>query len=118
MIHTMKRDVIYDLDGSFSQVFDGIKRDSATIVHGFPHILAYNQDKCPLSPNSADWDDAVMCNSEVTIRRVMFGNLQNKQLFVSQSQKAAQLPDLSAIFAANSSSDQYSSVTSQGFLAM
>jgi hypothetical protein len=37
----VKRDVIYDTDGSFSLRFDGNPQDNATIVHGWPHIAAY-----------------------------------------------------------------------------
>ena len=38
----LKRDVIYDLDGSLSRAFDNTTRTSATIVHGFPHIALSN----------------------------------------------------------------------------
>ncbi len=34
----MKRDVVYDLDGSLSASFDGATRTSATIVSNFAHI--------------------------------------------------------------------------------
>jgi hypothetical protein len=83
MIH-MKRDVIYDLDGSLSQLFDGANRTSATIVYGFPHIANYNQATCPKSSTPENWDNAVMCGPTITIRRVLFGNIINHQLFVSQ----------------------------------
>lgn len=79
----MKRDVIYDLDGSFSLKFDGQSRASGTIVHGWPHIAAFNQNTCPTATTASDWDDAVMCGPTVTIRRVMFTNALNKDLFNS-----------------------------------
>ena len=78
-IGILKRDVIYDLDGSLSQKFDGSTRTSATIVHGFPHIKAYNPSTCPAPTTSSDWDGAVMCDHTVTIRRVMFGLLLPSQ---------------------------------------
>lgn len=40
MIGFDKRCVIYDLDGSLSNKFDGQSRASGTIVHGWPHIIA------------------------------------------------------------------------------
>jgi len=83
-IGILKRDVIYDLDGSLSQKFDGTSRASATIVHGFPHIAATNQADCPPPTTAANWDGAVMCGPSITIRRVMFGSLQNTQLFNNQ----------------------------------
>lgn len=85
----MKRDVIYDLDGSFSQLFDGTNRTSATIVYGFPHIATYNQNTCPKATSPSSWDNAVMCGPTITIRRVLFSNIINHQLFVSSNQKAA-----------------------------
>ena len=86
----LKRDVIYDLDGSFSQKFDGTTRSSATIVHGFPHLKVHNQNgDCPVATTPTDWDDAIMCGPTVSIKRVMFTNLQNKQLFDANFMKAA-----------------------------
>lgn len=114
----MKRDVIYDLDGSLAPLFDGVNRTSATIVYGFPHIAQYNQNTCPQATNASAWDNAVMCGPTVTIRRVLFGNIINHQLFVSQLQKAAELPNINATFAANSNDTLYSAVPSQGFQAM
>ena len=80
----MKRDVIYDLDGSLSHLFDGTNRSSATIVYGFPHIANTNQNLCPYASVASAWDNAVMCGPAATIRRVLFGNIINKQLFMSQ----------------------------------
>lgn len=84
----MKRDVIYDLDGSFVSKFDNKSRASATIVWGFPHIANSNQGDCPSATYPAAWDNAVMCGANITIRRVLFSNIINHQLFVSQLQKA------------------------------
>lgn len=96
-IGALKRDVIYDTDGSLSQKFDGTSRASGTIVQGFPHIATTNTADCP-SPSSvstpADWDNAVMCGPAITIRRVMFGQLLNKQLFHNQFIKAVELSNI------------------------
>jgi hypothetical protein len=91
MIGALKRDIIYDLDGSFAAQFDGTPRASATIVHGFPHIAAYNQNTCPSASTPGDWDDAVMCGPTETLRRVMFSNMIDWQLFNGQYLKAVQL---------------------------
>lgn len=85
----LKRDVIYDLDGSLSQKFDSTSRASGSIVHGFPHIKHSNPSTCPIATSSGDWDGAVMCGPTITIRRVMFGNLRNQQLFNNQYIKLA-----------------------------
>ncbi len=114
----IKKDVIYDLDGSFSSVFDGKNRTSGTIVWNFPHIATYNGNACPRATNTAAWDNAVMCDQTVTIKRVLFGNIINKQLFVSQQQKAAELPSISSPFDPNSTAAFYSNITSEGFQAM
>jgi hypothetical protein len=36
----MKRNIIYDLDATFSAPFNGGTRTSATIVYNFPHIAS------------------------------------------------------------------------------
>lgn len=71
----VKKDVIYDTDGSLSSAFDGMTRTRGTIVSNYPHIAQYNQNKCPSSPNAAKWDNAIMCNQDITIRRIYFTNL-------------------------------------------
>ena len=79
-IGILKRDVIYDLDGSLSQLFDGTTRSSGgTVVQGFPHIAHYNPSTCPAPSTAGNWDGAVMCDHTVTIRRVMFGLLLPSQ---------------------------------------
>jgi len=113
----LKRDVIYDVDGSFSTLFDGTTRASGTIVHGFPHITYNNSQVCPQATHPGDWDNAVMCGPTVTIRRVLFTNIINHQLFVSQLQKAALLSSINTTLASDISISQYSAVPSFGFIA-
>jgi hypothetical protein len=88
----LKRDVIYDLDASFSSSFDGGVRNSATIVSGWPHIGAHA--KCLNATISTNWDGAYMCDQSVTIRRVAFGALQVPQNFKSQLMHIYQMTDL------------------------
>ena len=87
----LKRDVIYDLDASLSSKFDNVARTSATIVYGWNHIANYNQNTCPLATNKAAWDNAIMCDQSVSIKRVVFTNLVNAQLFKDQFIKTAEL---------------------------
>lgn len=104
-IGILKRDVIYDLDGSLSQKFDGTTRSSGTIVQGFPHIKAYNPSTCPPPSAVGNWDGAVMCGPTVTIRRVMFGNLRNQQLFNNQYIKIAELANINDVTPVNATAD-------------
>jgi hypothetical protein len=71
----VKKDVIYDLDGSLSMAFDGTTRTSGTIVQNYPHIGRYNQNNCPPATVAAAWDNTIMCNQNVKIRRIYFTNL-------------------------------------------
>lgn len=93
----LKRDVIYDLDGSLSQAFDGTARSSGTIVWGYPHIAAYNNNTCPFARNSSGWDNAVMCGPTVSVRRVGFTNLGKHQDFAGQFMKAAELSSATSV---------------------
>lgn len=88
----VKKDVIYDTDGSFSQVFDGsTARTSGTIVRNYPHIARYNQNKCPPATDSSLWDNTIMCNQDITICRIFFTNLLDKSNFLLQDMKIIQL---------------------------
>ena len=101
MISILKRDVIYDTDGSFSQLFDGTSRPSATIVHGWPHITVFNNNTCPPATNPSNWDGSVMCDSTVTVRRVIFTNMQEHQLFNAQDMKATELQAITDLVSSN-----------------
>jgi hypothetical protein len=90
----LKRDVIYDTDGSLSYAFDRRNRTSATIVYGYPHIALSNPTVCPRANSSADWDDAVMCDSSVTMRRVVFTNMGTHQDFAGQMMKTTELANI------------------------
>lgn len=87
----LKRDVIYDLDGSLSYAFDQTTRASGTIVHGFPHIASSNPTLCPQALLPSGWDGAVMCGPTVTLRRAIFTNLAKHQDFAAQNLRATEI---------------------------
>ena len=44
----LKRCIVWDQDGSFSQAFDGSTRSSGgAIMHGWNHIKQFHQSTCP-----------------------------------------------------------------------
>lgn len=87
----MKRDIIYDLDGSLSNVFDGTSRASGTIVSNFNHIAKYNQNNCPPATTPLLWDNAIMCNQNVQLRRIFFRNLMPFNTFDNTAMRVLEL---------------------------
>ncbi len=89
----MKRDVIYDLDASLAIPFDGngISRTSATIVSNWPHIANYQNSRCVSSSIPSKWDNAILCDQTVTIRRIFITNALNVNDFNNQFMKVGQL---------------------------
>lgn len=71
----LKRDVVYDLDGSFSSAFDGTSRSAGAITSYWPHIHLDNPTVCPNATTPSRWDNAIFCDSSLTVRRVMFTNV-------------------------------------------
>lgn len=110
-IGTLKRNVIYDTDGSLSSSFDGTQRvGGGAILYNFPHIA---QNPACLAPtDSTLWDNAVYCDSTVAVRRVVFANLLIKQNFKSQKIHAQQIDNITDFVPANSTNDTYTSATS------
>lgn len=90
----IKRDIIYDLDGSLSQVFDSQVRTNGTITHYWPHMHHDNPTDCPNATNMAKWDDAIMCTGSLYVRRVKFGNMIPHQDFKVLKMKAAQVASI------------------------
>lgn len=101
----MKRDVIYDLDASLAASFDGntIGRTSATIVSNWPHIASYQQSRCVNSTSPAKWDNAIICDQTVTIRRIFITNALNLNDFNNQFIKVAQLNNIDQVLDYNTS---------------
>lgn len=108
----MKRDIIYDLDGSLSLAFDGNVRTSATILHKYPHISTYHQSNCLQPSTAANWDNAIICDKNITIRRVMFTNLLNLALFKNQQMKVMEIASINQTLNPNMSTTLYSAVES------
>ena len=70
-----KRDIIYDSDGSISKYFDGINRTKTTIVAKYPHIYSDNPNHCFTPSNASLWDNNLLCDNSLIIRRIMFTNI-------------------------------------------
>jgi hypothetical protein len=92
-----KRDIIYDEDASLAIPFDGNYRNrtSATIVNNYIHIALYQQNNCVSAPNGTKWNNALMCDQTAIVRRVMFTNLQNPNVFKRQIMKVLYLTNAS-----------------------
>jgi hypothetical protein len=103
----MKRDVLYDTDGSLSQAFDASTRASSAIIHSYNHIASYYQNFCPPANSPSSWDNSIMCNSSVTIRRVAFTNPVDPRLFKAQGMKVMPIFDINQAINPNISSTFY-----------
>ena len=88
-----KREIIYDTDASLSRSFDGgsASRTSATIVYGYTHLAA--EAACSPSNATSKWDNALACDQSVTVRKVMFTNFINKELFQRTPMKVERIVD-------------------------
>jgi len=109
----LKRDVIYDADCSFCSKFDSVSRTNATITYGYNHIASYHADKCPPALNPSQWDNAIMCDQTITIRRVWFTNLAPVANFRSQFMLAAELADINQTVALKPPISQYSNISTR-----
>lgn len=96
----MKRDVIYSLDNSLALPFDGITagRNSSTIVSNFNHIANYHQANCRPASEEIKWDNAILCDQTITIRRIFFTNAINSNTFSGQLMKVKQISSLAEVF--------------------
>ena len=108
----IKRDIIYDTDGSLSLVFDGTARPSGTLIYGYNHIKNFHQSTCPSATDPVLWDNLLMCDSSQVIRMVGFTNLINKQYFSGKSMKVTKLTNIDEIVSPAIAASQYTSVTS------
>ena len=88
----LKRDIIYDLDGTFTSAFDGSSRSSAAIVYSFPHLE--QESACLPATTASEWDSTLACDQTVTIRRVMFTNIEPDYTFKWTPLKAQVLADV------------------------
>ena len=69
----VRRQIIYDLDGTFSEGFDGTSRSAATIMDNFKHIE--DEPDCHNPTDTNVWEDTLICDDSVPIRKIMFQNM-------------------------------------------
>lgn len=73
----LRREIIFDLDGSFSNnEFDGVSRSSATVLNNFKHIE--DEPDCTNPNDQSIWEDTLVCDSSLPLRKVIFDNMINK----------------------------------------
>lgn len=107
----LKRCLVHDADGSFSQAFDGATRSSGgTIMHGFNHIKAFHQSTCPEATTASQWDSTIFCDSTEIVRRVVFTNMLSASRFIGQPFKATELASINDTTPDNISATLYTSV--------
>lgn len=98
----LKRQIVYDTDGSFSSPFNTLPRTSATIVTNFKHIAS--EAGCSSSNNPGLWDNALVCDQTVKIRKVKFTNLREKSIFMNTPIKIQKLSDINQVVPVDSTS--------------
>lgn len=70
----LKKEIIYDLDGSFTNgKIDNLIRTRATVVADLGYIL--NEPGCAKINNTYAWDSVAVCNQNVAVRKVTFMNI-------------------------------------------
>ena len=79
----LKRDVIYDEDGSLAPLFN-MTTPQATLIWGYAHIAKEELDLCNPSDLS-QLSGYLLCEEQITIRRIYFTNLKNKSSSASSS---------------------------------
>ena len=89
----LKRQIIYDLDGSLSKSFNSLSRTSGTIVGNFRHLA--DDPVCTPATTPSVWDNALVCDETAQVRRVMFTNLGSMGLFASTPMKIQLISDVS-----------------------
>lgn len=111
----LKRDIIYSLDASLAVAFDGnsISRTSATIIQNYNHIANYQQSHCVSAANTSLWDNAIICDQTIKLRRILFTNLIDLYTFNGQYMKVAPINSLNDLVDPNITSDFYTSISSR-----
>lgn len=88
----LRREIIYDLDATFSAPFNGGVRTSATVVNAFPHLVQESGCSAPSTPSL--WDHTIVCDQTVPIRRVKFTNLRDSFIFEKAPMKIQLLSNM------------------------
>lgn len=97
----LKREILYDLDGSFTtNQFDGTQRQSAAVAYNYKHLKT--EPACKPTSSIASWDDTVACDSTVKLVRVTFNYLEPVSLFLDTGLKAQEIATPTEIVPENS----------------
>ena len=65
----VKREVLYDLDGSFTTTdFDGSQRSSAAVTYNYKHLAS--DPACRPPTDSTLWDNTLACDENVKVALV------------------------------------------------
>lgn len=78
-----RRYILHDLDGSFSQAFDGQTRANAVITPYYPHNEITG--KCSNSTDQPKWSDSLICNAGVVVTDLQFAAAQPTSMFFGVS---------------------------------
>jgi hypothetical protein len=92
IMNGLKRDIIYDEDGTFSSDFNQDTRSYGQILHGFSHLI--DEPGCDIPTDTNAWGYRLLCNETVPLRRVMFYNMKDPYLFDSMAMKIQVLGDI------------------------
>ena len=69
----VKREMIYDLDGTFSEGMDGVNRTSARIIYFSKHLGG--EPGCSRTTNMFTWDNTLVCDDSAPLRKITFSGL-------------------------------------------
>lgn len=99
----IKREIIYDLDGTFTSTgFDGKQRTSATVTYNYKHLRS--DPACQTTTSIASWDNTIACDSSVKLVRVTFSHLAPASLFFLTGLKAEEIAVSTDLVPENSTS--------------
>jgi len=56
----LKRDILYDLDGTFSAPLNSLTRPRGTVVWGYKHLT--DDSACTPATMPGIWDDSIVCD--------------------------------------------------------
>ena len=82
--------MIYDLDGTFSEGLDGATRPSARIIAYYRHL----RFDCSVTTNSFTWDNAMVCNDSVPLRKISIKGVQDSYEFKGTAMKIQIISDI------------------------
>ena len=67
--------IIYDQDGSLAQLHSSKIFPSSTLIFNYNHILQPNPTHCFPSSSPSLWNNLILCDSTLSLRRVWFTNM-------------------------------------------